>query len=942
MTVENLIDQLVGTVDHGEQQAFLYHHREELNSEFHAGLKTRSDALLLEQPGRALEIAEVALRAASISSTPSAEAVAKWARGNALVCLGQHERALRDYSQACTIYAAQDKDRLAVARLQANMVTVLKNLGRYDEGLELADIARDALQPWGQSRYLAMLEMNLGSTCRLVGRYQDGLAAYERGRTIFAGLGDLVQTARMDINRARILGCLDHFSEAENLLLAAGRTLTEQGKVLPAARARLNQATLLSRQGHHRQALETYEQARAIFASLGAEADVAVIDLYRTYDYLALNLLPEALDSATEAGESLAHLEMPRYVALAAGNRAVAARRMGHYTEALDALRSARAIFAERGAMVEMALLDTERAVCLRESGDPATAAAVVTEAMQVLASHHLPLQTAQARLALADCLLPLGEVDRAESLYLLALDTLKEIPSLAWQAYDGLGRTAQAGEHTEAAYCHYQEAIACIETTEEDLGTDEFRAGFLDNKLEVYQRAVRVALTLGDLENAFRHAEQSKTGVWRDFVAQRPAEDSGSSQLEALRGKWHWLYNRLTRPDEDEDDEILRRAAAGQVRWAELRALERQIAEAKRASGRALERRLVPSLSAIQHCVPADTLLLDYYCTSEGVVAFLISATEVRTVEHLSPLESVERAINRWVFNIDSVKLATLDGQRSHLTGLLSEARTVLQTLYQLLVKPLEPFLDGHRTLWVIPHRFLWTVPFAALYDGKRYLTERFELACLPGVPILEQDRQGSALALTDAPVIAGYSEAGRLSCAVGEARAVAATVSGGRLLLEDQATRERLHAAAASCTLFHVACHGLFRTDAPLFSTLDLADGPLTAGEVEEWSMPQAQLVTLSACETGVNLSWGSDLLGLARGFFRAGARQLLVSLWAVDDVATAELMARFYATLNSGKSVVSALSEAQTMSLAQRQHPFFWGGFVALRLIRGIKQH
>ncbi|HHE71900.1 MAG TPA: hypothetical protein ENL34_06440, partial [Chloroflexi bacterium] len=94
----------MNTTDKRERRAFLRDHRGELDSGCFAELKVCSDALLLEQPRQALEVAEVALQAASFASTPLAEAVARWARGNALVYLGRYEQALEDYSRACAIY----------------------------------------------------------------------------------------------------------------------------------------------------------------------------------------------------------------------------------------------------------------------------------------------------------------------------------------------------------------------------------------------------------------------------------------------------------------------------------------------------------------------------------------------------------------------------------------------------------------------------------------------------------------------------------------------------------------------------------------------------------------------------------------------------------------------------------------------------------------------
>lgn len=92
-------------------------------------------------------------------------------------------------------------------------------------------------------------------------------------------------------------------------------------------------------------------------------------------------------------------------------------------------------------------------------------------------------------------------------------------------------------------------------------------------------------------------------------------------------------------------------------------------------------------------------------------------------------------------------------------------------------------------------------------------------------------------------------------------------------------------------------------------------------------------ADLVVLSACETGVRQVHGGDLVGLCRGFLTAGARNLLVSLWRVDDAATAELMAAFYRGLAAGEGIAASLRAAQLAALARQPHPYFWAPFVVI---------
>jgi CHAT domain-containing protein len=322
----------------------------------------------------------------------------------------------------------------------------------------------------------------------------------------------------------------------------------------------------------------------------------------------------------------------------------------------------------------------------------------------------------------------------------------------------------------------------------------------------------------------------------------------------------------------------------------------------------------------------------LDYYCTAEEIHLFLVTHTEVRTLASLTSTVAVERLVNQWRFNLDSMRAGTLADRQT--LDLADQAYDILQHLYQLLIAPVRAHLEGVQHLWIMPHATLWEVPFVALYDGERCLIEQWSPTLIPGwVEQPGSDVPTTVNVLTQ-PVVVGHTDNGRLQYTLEEARAVAAMV-GAAPLMEEAATVPQVRAAAASCSLLHIATHGWFRADAPLFSVLHLADGAITAKELETWTLPNTQLVTLSACETGRNFNRGSDLLGLSRSFFKAGARRLLVSLWAVDDVATTELMVRFYQRLRAGAPISAAWQAAQRAALVKYRHPFYWAGFVLLDL-------
>ena len=116
-------------------------------------------------------------------------------------------------------------------------------------------------------------------------------------------------------------------------------------------------------------------------------------------------------------------------------------------------------------------------------------------------------------------------------------------------------------------------------------------------------------------------------------------------------------------------------------------------------------------------------------------------------------------------------------------------------------------------------------------------------------------------------------------------------------------------------------------------MFSALKLADGWLNFYDIFNLDL-QAELVTLSACETGMNEVFpGDELFGLMRGFLYAGAPSLIVSLWMVNDRSTAELMRGLYGGLRQGLSKRAALRQAQMAVKEKHHHPYFWAPFILM---------
>lgn len=276
---------------------------------------------------------------------------------------------------------------------------------------------------------------------------------------------------------------------------------------------------------------------------------------------------------------------------------------------------------------------------------------------------------------------------------------------------------------------------------------------------------------------------------------------------------------------------------------------------------------------------------------------------------------------------------------------------------LHRMLVAPAMPRLVAKQSLLIIPDGALAYLPFEALGEG-RALIESHRIAYAPSASIAGALGRPSAapanllLAMGDpllpsaaAPGMAAQLERGftfsALPNARGEVESLGRLFPNSRTFVGEKASESRIKAEdLVTYRYLHLAAHGYFDGSTPERSGIVLApggaeDGFLQAREIANLRMT-AELVTLSACQSGLGkVLAGEGVQGLARAFFLAGAKSVVVSLWDVNDAATAELMRRFYANLKSGLSKDEALRQAKLAIRNQPggrwRHPYYWAPFV-----------
>lgn len=954
--MDELIERLLACTSEEERRAILEAHRGDFSpSDLVATLKARADTHLRDEPSHARHLADVATTVAGWSGQPEAQALAAWARANARYYQGHFPECLALYEEALAFFE-QTEDALAVARLHSNCSAVLTHLGRYDEALTHLESARAILAPQGPSPYLAGLEMNLAMAYQQLDRYSEAVAACERGRAVALTVGDRARAARLDVNRAVALQGVDRFQEAIDLLLAAIPVLEEEGEKLEAARAYLNLGWLRFHTGHYRQALIDLDMARQRFDVLDNELEVATVDLHRAQVYLHLNLLPEVIELCQSAqAVFLGDRGVLRYAALAEYYAGIAYGRLSEGELALQHLTAARHRMEALGLPVQAACVDLERAGLLLEE-DTAEAQMLARAAYELFTARGLILKAAWAQIVLGDVWYRLGQPEAAGNAYEEALATLEDMgpPELRYRAWYGLGRLAEAAGRPEDALAHYRRAIEVVTATAAALGETDLRAGFLYDKLDAFQAAVILSLDTGRTEEALQVVELARAGGWMappdEIITESDADAEVQRLLDEvrrLREAWHWHYSRLREGDAGMDPPTKPDSAREMRAWRELQGVERRLTDAMRTLrlhlGRVGEPLPSPSIMMVEmtdHLTEEQCLLI-YYVARDQIVAFVIRQTGHTTISLPTPWPQVAQRLDRLLFSLRRQGSDTL---------------VHLQWLWRALLAPLEPHLAGCRQLIVVPYDRLHYLPFHALHDGTGYLLERCQVAYAPTASLLARRSPSDTPSNPQYPIsniqlILACSDHGRLPGTLAEGRAIHAVLAPSSaptqqrttkrdgislydavLYLDTEATSDRLRQHASDCTLLHIAAHGHFRPDNPMFSALHLGDGPLLLADLDDLRLPRAPLVTLSACETGLGDLRGGDVLGLSRAFLYAGAEALLVSLWRVPDEATAHLMETFYRHLTEGASPATALRQAQRALLSEEgyEHPRQWAGW------------
>ena len=642
------------------------------------------------------------------------------------------------------------------------------------------------------------------------------------------------------------------------------------------------------------------------------------------------------------------------------------------------------------------ALAKRVKAITLLKQGNPQAAAKEAEDALRFIKQRNTPRHQTHILTTLAEAHVAMGNLPKAIALYQQQLDllTTMNLPPEKAQILYAIAQLQRGKGDRAAALATINQAIAIVEAMRKQVVDPELRTSFFASKQDFYTFKIDLLLEwdqqqtgAGHAAEAFHTSERSRArtllellddaradirqGITPDLLEQ---EQALQYRQTALDKRWQQAFS------ENSDPSLLPQLQQERQQLLQQTQELRQAIRARSPRYAALTDPEPLTLQQVQQqLLDPDTLLLQFALGEKRSHLFVVSHNDLQVLS-LPPASQIDSLVS---------------ALREPLTKnqLPAEINSRAAALSKQILGPASQAIARHRRLIVVADGSLHLVPFAVLPQGDQPLLERHQLLQLPSsstLALLQRQPSGrpASIAILADPIFSSDDSRVRMfappkpsSNALGNpvdlralslSRAAAtlatnplkpqtwAPLPGTRreaeaiqrlfppqqamVALDDQANlRMAQDPKLARYSILHFATHGIFNTQEPALSGLVLSlvdregkpqDGFMQLADVFNLKLT-ADLVVLSACETGLaEQVKGEGLVGLTRGFLYAGSSRVLVSLWKVDDAATAAFMQHFYNALLQrrlppSQALVSA--QQQLRSFPGWSSPYYWGAFV-----------
>ncbi|TLY85873.1 MAG: CHAT domain-containing protein [Gammaproteobacteria bacterium] len=837
-------------------------------------------------------------------------------------------------------------------------------------------------------RYDAGLQLtNIGLTYLYEGRYLQCVTAFTTSSRLFGSIHEPLRRAQAWQNRALCLWGLGRLPEA---LRWFRRALTDIGpEPYPSLYIGVITNTALAHYalGHFDESLRLYDRALAFTQRVQSRRDEA-------YCLYGIGMNYYALGDRTRARGFLERARAIRTVALDGRGRMATLRALatidaeqGRVDDAIASDREALGLAVDPSAIERIRI---QLAAHTAAAGHRVEAKAQLDEVLSTGAKVD-PVIHAEALLQHAVVLREMGRPREALADLAVARPRLHRFGSVTeeFEAYLEQARALRLVGQPHAALAAVERALGQADAVRLQTANPELRAQLqtplrlaYDLKIELLRARYEVVSAAGRKDEAntlaaaaFATADASRAHSFADVAAQKYSPAVRQALASEFRRREE-LYRELS-ARRFALEARLDRSGSGDPR---ARHLMHDIAELERevdAVNTLIATRATPvgrpppggSERASLAPLPADTVLVSYWLGSESAYAWVVSAAEIRWAQLPSPAAIAEKVA---AFHHSLTRLIDMPPERR---------REDARALYELIIRPIEPWLSGVRQWVIIPDGALDYVPFAALRgtDGKSesFVAMQHDVAFTPAAWMLDtrgtraepHERRGLLLVAdpvyqADDPRLAALEKAApttqastkpaldparrdyrRLAFTAREAAQILAEFPPAEVdqLVGLDATRERLLSLDWSKYRFiHIATHGIVDAQVPQLSALILgsydASGNVVDGAVRVADLSletlKADVAVFSACDTALGREVPSEgLVGISSTVLARGARAVVASLWPVSDEIGARLMTEFYRHLLHDSMSAPAALGAAMRSVVSRDgsaDPALWAAF------------
>ena len=949
------LGQYLQARDYHSQALVIYHELGDRNGEANAVMNLGVIYDSLGQYRQAMSNFSQALSIFQEIGDREGEANALGNLGNVYDSLGQYLQARENYYQVLTILQELG-DRNGEAKTLNNLGLIYGALGQYLQARDYHSQALAIYQEIGDRNGEASAFNNLGIVYRSLGQYPQARDNYNQALSIFQDIGDRNGEANAMMSLGIVYHSLGQYREARDNYDQSLAIFQDIGDRNGEASAVMHLGLVYRSLGQYREAIEAHSQALIIFQDVGDRNSAAstLTGLGLVYD--SLGQYPQARDNYSQALAIFQDIGDRKGEANALGNLGNVYLFQGQYSQAIDAHSQALAIFQDIGDLDgEMSTLSNLGNVYLFQGQYPQ---AIDAHSQALTFFHDIGIRDGEASTLnnLGTAYAFLGQYFQAKDYYSQALSIFRDIGDRNGEAdaLGNLGAAYQAQGKWSEAEAALQDAITAYKGLRPQTMDAQDQLSLLDKQTNTYQSLQAVLIAQSRPLDALEISESGRTrALITTLAAKLPLDVQAKLNLEAPT-------------------------------LVEMK----QIAAAQNAT--LVEYSIISNPDTTDGA--ADELILIWVVKPNRTI--ISASTSLPNHETLTALTDIFPQLSGTGEGAKDTTpdIAKIDQTLEQLYTLL-----IAPIAAQLPNKALDPANEFERVIF-IPHEELFRVPFAALKNSEtdQYLIETHTILTAPSIQALSLTREhrdrvrlsnhSGALVVGDpaiAPDLMTTMAWEPLRGTATEANAIATRLD-TTALLQETATEAIIRHLMPQARYIHLATHGALTPNAvtieasaaetaanradtdrlileratynqvPGFVALTPTpgseaipgldnpdDGILSANEIITMTIDNpltAELVVLSACQTGTGPVTSDGVYGLSYAFITAGVPSLVVSLWnANDSGVTDQLMEDFYTNLTSGEhqgDKAQSLRQAMLQQLEDGNlNPAGWAAFTLI---------